>query len=150
MNMFLGLVALAGVIAVVRIYYSLQKARNAHRKVDFDEQLLARLRADGLDPFRPHRVDFFLALASEPSANKLLTELQSRGFAADVRPSPDAADFPFSVHVRRDMHLTLGDIKRLATELAGYAAAHGGRYDGWTAGRHDQHGDASQPGRFDA
>jgi hypothetical protein len=135
MNAFLGLVALAGLIAVVRIYFSLQNARNAHRKVDFDEHLIARLRADGLDPFSQHRVDFFLALPDETSANKLLTELRGRGFAADLRPSPEATDFPFSVHVSRDMHLTVGDIKQLATELGGIARANGGRYDGWTAGR---------------
>lgn len=138
MNAFLGLVALAGVIAVVRIYYSLQKARTAHRQIDLDEHLLARLRADGLDPFRPHRVDFFLALPDEASAKKLVQEMQARSFMADMRPANDATDFPYSVHVSREMHLTLGDIKQLATEMDGVAKAHGGRYDGWTAGRQSQ------------
>jgi ABC-type xylose transport system substrate-binding protein len=135
MNWFFGLVAGAGVVAVVRIYYSVQKARNAHHTVDFDEQLIARLRKDGLDPFRPHSVDFFLALPNDAAALGLLAALQARGMSADKHATPDAADFPVSVHVSRQLQLTVGAIKALAAELGQLAQQHGGRYDGWAIGR---------------
>jgi hypothetical protein len=135
MNWFFGLVLGAGVLAVVRIYYSVQKARNAHHAVDFDEQLITRLRKDGLDPFRPHVIDFFLALPSETAAQGLLEVLRARGLTADTRATPDAADFPVSVHVSRELQLTVSAIKTLAAELGQLAQQHGGRYDGWAVGR---------------
>ena len=135
MKWFFALVAGAGVVAVVRIYYLVQKARNAHHTVDFDEHLITRLRADGLDPFRPHPVDFFLAMPDDATANRLLDALKSRGMAGDMHATPDAADFPVSVHVSRELHLTVGAIKALAAELGQLAQEHGGRYDGWAVGR---------------
>jgi regulator of RNase E activity RraB len=135
MQWFFGLVIGAGVLAVIRIYYLVQKARNAHHTVDFDEQLITRLRADGLDPFRPYPVDFFLALPDDAAANKLLEALKARGMQADMHATPDAADFPVSVHVSRELHLTVSAIKALAAELRQLALEHGGRYDGWAVGR---------------
>ena len=135
MKWFFALVAGAGVVAVVRIYYLVQKARNTHHTVDFDEHLITRLRADGLDPFRPHPVDFFLAMPDDATANRLLDALKSRGMAGDMHATPDAADFPVSVHVSRELHLTVGAIKALAAELGQLAQEHGGRYDGWAVGR---------------
>jgi hypothetical protein len=129
MKWFFALVIGAGVLAVVRIYYLVQKARNAHHTVDFDEHLITRLRADGLDPFRPHAVDFFLAMPDDAAA------LKSRGMAGDMHATPDAADFPVSVHVSRELHLTVSAIKALAAELGQLAQEHGGRYDGWAVGR---------------
>jgi regulator of RNase E activity RraB len=135
MNWFFGLVAAAGVVAVVRIYYSVQKARNAHHTVDFDEQLITRLRKDGLDPFRAHKIDFFLALPNDTAATSLLGALQSRGMTADAHATPDAADFPVSVHVSRELQLTATAIKALAAELGQLAQQYGGRYDGWALAR---------------
>ena len=135
MNWFFGLVAGAGVLAVVRIYYSLQKARNAHHTVDFDERLITRLRKDGLDPFRPHTIDFFLALPNDAAASALLAVLQARGMSADQHATPDASDFPVSVHVSRELHLTVGAVKQLAADLGQLAQQHGGRYDGWAVAR---------------
>jgi Regulator of ribonuclease activity B len=134
-NWILGLILGAGVLAVARIYYSVQKMRNAHHAVDFDEQLIARLRADGLDPFRPHQVDFFLAVTDDAAAQRLVADLTARGMPADTHPTPDAADYPVSVHVSRELHLTVGDIKNLARELGALAQTHGGRYDGWAIGK---------------
>ncbi len=135
MKWFFGLLIGAAVLAVVRIYYLVQKARNAHHTVDFDEHLISRLRADGLDPFSPHPVDFFLAMPDDATANRLLDALKSRGMAGDMHATPDAADFPVSVHVSRELHLTVGAIKALAAELGQLAQEHGGRYDGWAVGR---------------
>ncbi len=135
MNWFFGLLIGAGVLAVVRIYYSLQKARNAHKGVDFDTQLISRLRADGMDPFRAHPIDFFLALPDDAAADRLLAVLKARGMAADKHSTTDAADFPISVHVSRDLHLIVDVIKAQGAELAELAKQQGGRYDGWAAGR---------------
>jgi regulator of RNase E activity RraB len=135
MKWFFGLLVGAGVLAVVRIYYLVQKARNAHHTVDFDEHLITRLRADGLDPFRPHHVDFFLAMPDDATANRLLEALKSRGMAGDMHATPDATDFPVSVHVSRELHLTVSAIKALAAELGQLAQEYGGRYDGWAVGR---------------
>jgi hypothetical protein len=135
MQWFFGLVIGAGVLAVVRIYYLVQKARNAHHTVDFDEQLITRLRADGLDPFRQHPVNFFLAMPDDTAANSLLDALKARGMQGDMHATADAADFPVSVHVSRELYLTVGAIKGLAAELGQLAQEHGGRYDGWAVGR---------------
>lgn len=135
MTWFFGLVVGAGVLAVVRIYYSIQKARHAHQGVDFDTQLITRLRADGMDPFRAHHIDFFLALPDDAAADRLIGVLKARGMAADKRATTEAADFPISVHVSRELHLIVDVIKAQGAELSELAKQQGGRYDGWAAGR---------------
>src|SRR5580698_5169676 len=61
MNWILVALVAAGIAAVVRIYFSLQRLRSA-RADDWDAKMVERVRSQGVDPFKPHEVDFFFAL----------------------------------------------------------------------------------------
>jgi hypothetical protein len=123
----------AGVLAVVRIWLNVKKSRAAHDRGDFDERLVARLRAEGSDPFKPHDIDFFLAFGDPATASSVCAELRARGFAVDLQTTADASDFPHTVHVTRSLPLAVSEIKPICNDLDALARARGGRFDGWTA-----------------
>ena len=133
MTWIIALVFAGGVLAVVKIWLNIKKAQAAHNTEDFDTRLIARLRAEGSDPFKPHDVDFFLSFPDASSAEKVREQLAARGYVSDVRATPDAPDFPFGVHVAKSLQLSLGSIQAVSTELGAMARAAGGRYDGWAA-----------------
>ncbi|MCS6948013.1 MAG: ribonuclease E inhibitor RraB [Steroidobacteraceae bacterium] len=135
MKWIVALFLVAAVIAVMRITMGVRRARQAHERGDFDELLIARLRREGTDPFKPHAVDFFLSFAAEPVAQTVLAELRQRGYEALMYATADAADFPHTVQVSRHLALTVDAIKAESDELKKLALARGGRYDGWAAAR---------------
>lgn len=119
---------------LVRIFLSLRRVRAMSRRDDWDAQQVAHLRALGSDPFQPHDVDFFFGLPSEAACEVLRAELEREGYSIDVKPVPQAVDFPFSLHATKAIRLSVPDMQALSRRLSELAAAQGGRYDGWAAG----------------
>ena len=134
MKWFVLLLAIGGVLALGRIVLSLRKLKN-QRNDDWDTKLIERLRRSGADPFKPHELDFFIALPSEEVAQRLAQRLAGEGFEVDVRPVADSTDHPFSVHAMKAMPLSAHDIREVSARLRGIAESSGGRYDGWAASR---------------
>jgi hypothetical protein len=133
MNWFLTLLVIAGGAALGRIYYSLRKMKEDKEK-DWDARLIARLRAEGSDPFQPHEVDFFMAMPSEAAGRAAQAILEAEGYRVDVQPAPDnPGDQPFSLHATKSLRLSLPGMRALTVRFNELAKEHGGHYDGWSA-----------------
>jgi hypothetical protein len=125
----------AAALALARIFFSLKKLREAQKTDDWDTRTLERLRTQGLDPFQPHDVDFFLALPSDEAGNAVMKRLETDGFAVHVKVVPESVDLPVTLRATRSMRLSLPEMKELSGRFAALARQQGGRYDGWVAGR---------------
>jgi hypothetical protein len=133
MNWILIALVAAGIAAVVRIYFSLQRLRG-ERTDDWDAKMVERVRAQGVDPFKPHEVDFFLALPDTGAVDAVRNLLQAEEFAVDVRPVADSSEHPFSLHASKALRLAVPDMQEKSRRFKELAAVYGGRYDGWAAG----------------
>ena len=129
---FIALIS-AGIATVVRIYFSLQKLRSA-RADDWDAKMVERVRAQGVDPFKAHEVDFFFALPDSSACDAVGALLQAEEFAVDVKPVADSSQHPFSLHASKPLRLAVPDMQEKSRRFKELAAVHGGRYDGWAAG----------------
>ena len=132
MDWLLILVIAAGAAVVARIYVKVRKLRDAERD-DWDSRAIDRLRKQGSDPFKPHEVDFFFALPDENSTRLINAQLESEGYAIDVKAVPENSDFPYSLHARKSMRLSVPEMRMLSQRLTALATANSGRYDGWAA-----------------
>ncbi|HSY08687.1 MAG TPA: ribonuclease E inhibitor RraB [Steroidobacteraceae bacterium] len=133
MNWILIALIAAGIAAVVRIYFSLQKLRG-ERADDWDAKMIERVRSQGVDPFRAHEVDFFFALPDTAACEAVRSMLQADEFAVDIKPVADSSAHPFSLHASKALQLAVPDMQERSRRFRELAAAHGGRYDGWAAG----------------
>jgi Regulator of ribonuclease activity B len=123
----------AGVAALVRIYFSLQRLRRA-RADDWDARMIERVRSQGTDPFKAHEVDFFFALPDAAACDVMRGELVAEGYDVDVKAVPESSDHPFSLHASKALRLAVPDMQQLSRRFKQLAERHGGRYDGWAAG----------------
>jgi hypothetical protein len=133
MNWIVVALVAAGIAAVVRIYFSLQKLRG-ERADDWDAKMVERVRSQGVDPFKPHEVDFFFALPDSGACDAVRNLLQAEEFAVDIRPVADSSQHPFSLHASKALRLAVPDMQEKSRRFKELAAVHGGRYDGWAAG----------------
>lgn len=132
MMWFTILVLAAAVIIVFRIYTKIRNLRNLRRE-DWDTRAIDRLRKQGSDPFKAHEVDFFLALPSEEACRAVNSQLETEGYAVDIKAVPESPDFAFSLHARKSMRLSVPDMQAISRRFNALAESHGGRYDGWAA-----------------
>jgi hypothetical protein len=132
-NWILIALVVAGIAAVVRIYFSLQKLRG-DRADDWDAKMVERVRSQGADPFKPQEVDFFFALPDTSACDAVRGALQAEEFAVDIKPVADSSAHPFSLHASKALQLAVPDMREKSRRFRELAAAHGGRYDGWAAG----------------
>jgi len=117
---------------LVRIYMKVRKLRNVPQE-DWDSKTIERLRRQGSDPFKPHDVDFFFGLPTEEATRAVNAQLEAEGYAVDVKATPDNTDFPYSLHARKTMRLSVPDMREIGRRFGELAAAQGGHYDGWAA-----------------
>ncbi|MFO1426204.1 MAG: ribonuclease E inhibitor RraB [Steroidobacteraceae bacterium] len=106
MSWLYAFLVIGAALAIGRIVFQVRKLR-AQPVDDWDSKLIERLRRSGADPFRPHDVDFFLALPSELAATAVMRRLEAEGFSVDVRHAPEHADHPYSVHAQKAMQLSI-------------------------------------------
>ena len=127
------LLFLGAVVAIGRIYYGIRKMREQRVK-DWDEIQIDRLRKSGSDPFRPHDVDFFMAMPSEAAGVEVKTRLEADGYRVDLKPAPDNPSAqPFSLHATKALRLSVPGMRELSAQFKEIAKASGGTYDGWSA-----------------
>jgi hypothetical protein len=131
MMSFVAALVVALVLIVARVYFKLRAAQRS-RVASWDAQLIERLRARGYVPFNDYAVDFFLALPSESSCERVRARLEPE-FSVDVRPMQDEVEFPFSLHATKSMRLILPDMQALSARMTTLAVEFHGRYDGWAA-----------------
>jgi len=133
MNWILIALVAAGLAALVRIYFSLQRFRRA-RADDWDTKMIERVRSQGVDPFRAHDVDFFFALPDAASCDAVRSALLVDGYDVDVKTVAESSDHPFSLHASKALRLAVPDMQEKSRRFKLLAEMHRGRYDGWAAG----------------
>ncbi len=131
---FIPLLMLAALVAVVRVYLTVRRARQ-NKSEDWDERLVKNLRAQGGDPFRPYEVDFFFDLPDQGACELVAGLLGARGFSVDFRRvDPERGD-RYTLHALKSQRISVPGMQELTREFVALGAQHGGRYDGWaTAG----------------
>jgi Regulator of ribonuclease activity B len=130
----LTLILVAVALASLRVYLTIRR-RRAERREDFDARLIRQLREKGLDPFRPHELDFFLALPDEATAQTVSRQLSAEGFVTDTHPMKESAGPGVSLHARKAMRLSVEEVSALSKRFAALAQQLGGHYDGWIVRR---------------
>jgi len=133
MNWILVALVVAGLAALVRIYFSLQRLRRA-REDDWDAKMIERVRSQGIDPFKAHEVDFFFALPDAATCDAVRVALAADGYQVDVKPVSESSDQPFSLHASKALRLAVPDMQEKSRRFKKLAELHRGRYDGWAAG----------------
>ena len=68
-----------------------------------------------------------------PGKLEKLVSTPSVRFAVDVKAVPENQDYPFSVHARKSMRLSVPDMRELSRRFTEMVGREGGRYDGWAA-----------------
>ena len=132
MSWLLIVLIVAGCAILARIYFKVKSIRGAAQE-DWDSRVIDRLRKAGSDPFKAHDVDFFFGLPNEGAAQAVNAELEREGFAIDIKAVPENSDYPYSLHARKSMRLSVPDMRELGRRFAALVERHQGRYDGWSA-----------------
>jgi 5-formyltetrahydrofolate cyclo-ligase len=117
---------------LVRIYMKVRTLRNAPQE-DWDSKTIERLRRQGSDPFKAHEVDFFFGLPNEEATRAVNAQLEAEGYAVDVKATPENTDYPYSLHARKSMRLSVPDMREIGRGFGELAQLHSGHYDGWAA-----------------
>jgi hypothetical protein len=125
--------AVAALVARARSGSERLTARERARlAMDPDAATLRQLQKAGSDLAKPHTIEFFLYLATEPAALEAAASLRLEGYTAEVRApaGDDERWLCFATLTVVPAHATLlgarEQLERLASEL-------GGEYDGWAA-----------------
>lgn len=134
MDWFVLFLVAAASIAIARIVYQVRRTATS-RADDWDAKLIERLRRGGIDPFQPLPIDFFIAMPTMETAQRVATALQSEGYATELREASEGGAHPVSVHAVKAMHLHVPVIRAASQRLRELAEADGGRYDGWAPGK---------------
>ncbi|MGH8261811.1 MAG: ribonuclease E inhibitor RraB [Steroidobacteraceae bacterium] len=134
MRWLLILCVAAAALLLVRIGFKVRKARADNTRDDWDARQIAMLRARGSDPFQAHEVDFFFGMPNDAACETVRRALEGEGFAVDSKPVPEGVDQVLSLHARKALRLSVPDMQEFSRRFGELARAHGGRYDGWTAG----------------
>lgn len=126
-------VALAGVLVLVRLYFKLRGATKGAREAGWDAREVERLRRQGYAPFKEYPVDFFLALPDTQACEAARRQLEPQGFTVDVKTMEDDATLHYSLHATRTMRLLVPDMEERSRQMTRLAQDLQGRYDGWAA-----------------
>lgn len=125
-------VGLGGLLALTRIVVNVRKYRKP-RDDGWDARQIAQIRNAGGNPFEAQDVDFFLAFPSEAVAQQVASNLRGEGFTVQLRSVTDSVSHPVVLDVRQRMQLAVPQVQALSARFRELAAAHEGRYDGWSA-----------------
>lgn len=121
---------IAALLAAVRIYMGVRRARNTTHD-DWDERLVQNLRAAGGNAFTPYEVDFFFNLPDEAACERLRGTLEPEGFAIDSRLMSGEAATGYSLHARKAIRVSVSEMQEYSKRFRALAEQHGGHYDGW-------------------
>ena len=125
-----ALLVLAAIVAVVRVYQVIRRARERSRD-DFDARLVADLRRMGANAFTPYEVDFFFSLPDETACSSLSKALEPEGFAVNARAMGSDTG-GYSLNARKHLRVSVAEMQEYSKRFRVLAEQLGGQYDGWT------------------
>ena len=96
-----------------------------------DKAVLEQLRSAGSDMTKPHKIEFYLYLASEADAEAVGRELRPMGYAVAVKPGVDGTNW--LCLASRTMLPTIQGLSEARGVLTPLALRYRGAYDGWDA-----------------
>ena len=131
MGLYLTVLIVALGLIALRIYFKVRGAQRS-RAESWDEQTIAKLRSQGYAPFNDYRVDFFLALPDEASAQGVRARLEPE-FQVDLRPLQNDRELTCSLHASKSMRLVVPEMQEISRRMTALATELRGRYDGWAA-----------------
>jgi hypothetical protein len=125
-----ALLVLAAVVAIVRVYQVVRRARQQTRD-DWDARMVRDLRSAGANAFTPYEVDFFFSLPDEQACASIRNTLEPEGFKTDARAmSTDSSGY--SLHARKHLRVSVSEMQDYSKRFRQLAEQVGGQYDGWT------------------
>jgi histidinol-phosphate/aromatic aminotransferase/cobyric acid decarboxylase-like protein len=122
--------ALAAVLAIARVAIALRRSRSQDQQ-DWDARLVQNLRAAGGNSFTPYEVDFFFGLPDEAACSAVRGILEPEGFAVDARAAVGEAASGYSLHARKHLRISVGEMQEHSKRFRALAEQFGGNYDGW-------------------
>jgi hypothetical protein len=125
-----ALLLLAAVVAVVRVYQVVRRARERSRD-DFDARLVQDLRTAGANAFTPYEVDFFFSLPDEAACSSLSKALEPEGFVVNARAMGSDTG-GYSLNARKRLRISVSEMQDHSKRFRLLAEQLGGQYDGWT------------------
>jgi histidinol-phosphate/aromatic aminotransferase/cobyric acid decarboxylase-like protein len=125
-----ALLIVAAVVAVVRVYQVVRRARERSRD-DFDARLVQELRAAGANAFTPYEVDFFFSLPDETACSSISKALEPEGFVVNARVM-GADTGGYSLNARKHLRVSVSEMQDYSKRFRLLAEQLGGQYDGWT------------------
>jgi hypothetical protein len=125
-----ALLILAAVVAAVRVYQVIRRAREQSRN-DFDARLVQDLRTLGANAFTPYEVDFFFSLPDEAACSSLSKTLEPEGFAINARAMGGETG-GYSLNARKRLRVSVSEMQDHSKRFRLLAEQLGGEYDGWT------------------
>lgn len=124
------IIAIGAILAVLA--YVLISANRAGQVAVPDLRVLSQLRQVGSKLNQPHKVDFFLYLPSQDSADRVAKDPSFRGYDVQVKPgAQDSSEW--LVQASKTMIPDLKVLVEIREHLSALASANGGAYDGWGA-----------------
>jgi hypothetical protein len=126
----IALLVLAALVAVVRVYQIIRRARDQSRD-DWDARMVADLRSAGANAFTPYEVDFFFSLPNEQACVSLRSTLEPEGFSTDTRAMGSETG-GYSLHARKHLRVSVSEMQDYSKRFRLLAEQFGGQYDGWT------------------
>lgn len=126
----LALLILAAIVAVVRVYQVIRRAR-AQSRDDWDARLVQELRAHGANAFTPYEVDFFFSLPDEAACQSLSRTLEPDGFTTNARAMSSETG-GYSLNARKRLRVSVSEMQDYSKRFRVLAEQFGGQYDGWT------------------
>lgn len=125
-----ALLIAAAVVAVVRVYQVVKRARDQSRN-DWDARQVQDLRSAGANAFTPYEVDFFFSLPDESACSSLSKALEPEGFAVNARAMGSDTG-GYSVNARKHLRVSVSEMQDHSKRFRLLAEQLGGQYDGWT------------------
>ena len=127
--------ALAAVLAVVAFACTSREEKKVApvdaEGITQDQEALDQLGSAGSNLSKPHRIDFYLYLPSQPDAEGAEAELRSLGYSVTVRVGPD--NINWQCVASRTMTPTIQALTDARDVLKAMAMRYRGAYDGWQA-----------------
>lgn len=121
---------LAALLALARVGVALRRSRGRSQQ-DWDARLVQNLRAAGGNAFTPYEVDFFFGMPDETACGSLRGILEPEGFTIDVRAAVGEAASGYSLHARKALRISVGEMQEHSKRFRVLAEQFGGHYDGW-------------------
>jgi hypothetical protein len=98
---------------------------------DANGDALRRMEEAGYDLSRPRNIDFTVVFANKDAAEKFVSQLRARGYAASIEFTETDETSPWDVVVVNNMIPTHEGIGAFEDLLQHVASSFGGRNDGW-------------------